>query len=47
MKALQDLFSTDYGLMSIIGIAIIIVGMVVAYAVVKTKMAEDGKRADK
>ena len=47
MKALQDLFSTDYGLMSMGGIVIMIVGMVVAYGIVKSKMAEDAKKAGK
>ena len=47
MKAMQDLFSTDYGLMSIVGIVMMVVGMVWAYAVVKTKMAEDAKNAGK
>lgn len=40
MKALQDLFSTDYGLMSIGGIAIMVVGFAYAYVVLKRKMAE-------
>ncbi len=47
MKALQDLFSTDYGLMSIVGIAIIIVGMGCAYVVLQSKMAESAKKAGK
>jgi hypothetical protein len=47
MKAIQDLFSTDYGLMSIGGIVIMVVGMVWAYAVLKAKMAEDAKNAGK
>ena len=45
MKALQDLFSTDYGLMSIVVIAVIIVGLGVAYGVLKSKMAESAKNA--
>lgn len=45
MKALQDLFSTDYGLMSIGGIVFITIGMFVAYFVAKKKMAEDAKNA--
>lgn len=45
MKALQDLFSTDYGLMSIVGIVLMTVGMFVAYGVAKKKMAEDAKNA--
>ena len=40
MKALQDLFSTDYGIMSIIGITIMVVGFAYAYVVLKRKMAE-------
>lgn len=47
MKAMQDLFSTDYGLMSIVGIIIMIVGMGVAYVAVKNKMAESEKNAPK
>ena len=47
MKAIQDLFSTDYGLMSIAGIVIMVVGMAVAYGVLKTKMAENAKKAGK
>lgn len=47
MKAIQDLFSTDYGLMSIIGIALMVVGMVVAFAVLKAKMADSAKKAGK
>lgn len=47
MKAMQDLFSTDYGLMSIVGIAMIIVGMGWAYVALKNKMAESEKNARK
>jgi len=47
MKALQDLFSTDYGLMSIAGIVFMTVGMFAAYFVVKKKMAEDSKNSGK
>lgn len=47
MKALQDLFSTDYGVMSIIGIVMMIVGMGWAYVTVKSKMAESAKNAPK
>jgi hypothetical protein len=43
MKALQDLFSTDYGIMSVVVIAVIIVGLAVAYGVLKSKMAESAK----
>ncbi|MFZ2122476.1 MAG: DUF3149 domain-containing protein [Rhodoferax sp.] len=45
MKALQDLFSTDYGIMSVVVIAAIIVGVGVAYGVLKSKMAESAKNA--
>lgn len=45
MKALSDLFSTDYGLMSVAGIAFMI-GMGVWFLVFfKRKMAEDAKNA--
>jgi hypothetical protein len=47
MKAMQDLFSTDYGLMSIAGIVMMVVGMVWAYAALKSKMAESEKNARK
>jgi hypothetical protein len=47
MKALQDLFSTDYGIMSVVVIAVIIVGLAVAYGVLKSKMAESAKNAGK
>ncbi|MEY4100657.1 MAG: hypothetical protein RL300_1828 [Pseudomonadota bacterium] len=47
MKALQDLFSTDYGIMSIVVIAAVIVGLSVAYGVLKSKMAESAQNADK
>lgn len=47
MKAIQDLFSTDYGLMSIVGIVLMVVGMVVAYAVLKSKMAESAQKSGK
>ena len=40
MHALQDLFSTDYGLMSIGGIVLMVVGLAYAYVVLKKKMAE-------
>ncbi|HEY8906985.1 MAG TPA: DUF3149 domain-containing protein [Rhodoferax sp.] len=38
MKALQDLFSTDYGLMSLVGIVMMVVGLSIAYGVLKKKM---------
>jgi hypothetical protein len=44
MKALQDLFSTDYGIMSVVVIAAMLVGLGVAYVVLRAKMAE-GERA--
>ncbi len=47
MKALQDLFSTDYGVMSIIGIVVMIIGMGWAYVALKSKMAESEKNARK
>jgi hypothetical protein len=47
VKALQDLFSTDYGLMSIVVIAVIVVGLGAAYVVLKSKMAESGAAARK
>ena len=47
MKALQDLFSTDYGIMSILVIVAVIVGLGVSYGVLKSKMAESEKNAGK
>jgi hypothetical protein len=45
MKALSDLFSTDYGLMTVGGIAFML-GMGVWFiAYFKRKMAEDAKAA--
>lgn len=40
MKAFQDLISTDYGLMSLIGIVLIVGGLVTAYGVLRKKMNE-------
>lgn len=40
MKALTDLFSTDYGLMSITGIAIMLIGILGFAVVVRRKMNE-------
>ena len=40
MKLLSDLFTTDYGLMSIIGIIIMIVGTIVSIVIVQRKMNE-------
>jgi hypothetical protein len=45
MKALQDLFSTDYGIMSIVVSGVIIVGLGAAYGVLKSKMAESARDA--
>jgi len=45
MKALTDLFTTDYGLMSVAGIAFML-GMGVFFRVfIKRKMEEDAKAA--
>jgi len=40
MKALMDLFSTDYGLMSITGIAMMLIGILSFAVVVRRKMNE-------
>ncbi len=40
MKMLTDLLTTDYGLMSLIGILMMIVGSVWSYVIVKRKMNE-------
>lgn len=40
MKALTDLFSTDYGLMSIIGIAMMLIGIIAFAVIVRRKMNE-------
>ncbi|AVO41092.1 DUF3149 domain-containing protein [Simplicispira suum] len=40
MKALTDLFSTDYGLMSIVGIAMMVVGIIAFAIVIRRKMNE-------
>ena len=47
MKAMQDLFSTDYGIMSIVGIIMMVVGMGWAYVALKAKMSESEKNARK
>ncbi len=47
MKALQDLFSTDYGLMSVVVIAAMIAGLGYAYVVLRKKMAEAERLAQK
>lgn len=45
MKLLNDLFTTDYGLMSVVGI-VFMLGMGVWFrAFFKRKMAEDAKNA--
>ena len=41
MKLMNDLFFTDYGLMSIIGILMMIVGTVGAAVIIKRKMNEE------
>ena len=41
MKALTDLFSTDYGLMSIVGIAVMLVGIIAFGVVLRKKMNEE------
>ncbi len=41
MKLMTDLFSTDYGLMSIIGIAMMLVGGSAALMVLRSKMRQD------
>ncbi len=45
MKLMTDLFSTDYGLMSIIGIAMMIVGGTIALLVLRHKMRQDPPEA--
>jgi hypothetical protein len=45
MKALSDLFSTDYGLMSIAGIAFMLGMGVFFYRFFTKKMEEDAKNA--
>ena len=40
MKALTDLFSTDYGLMSVVGIAMMLIGITALVVVVRRKMNE-------
>jgi LPXTG-motif cell wall-anchored protein len=40
MKALTDLFSTDYGLMSVVGIAMMLIGIAAFVVVVRRKMNE-------
>ena len=41
MKLMNDLFFTDYGLMSIIGIAMMVVGGAIALVVLRRKMRQD------
>ena len=45
MKALTDLFSTDYGLMSVAGIVFMICMGIWVLAFFKRKMKEDAKAA--
>jgi len=47
MKALSDLFSTDYGMMSFIVIAAIVVVSVGAYVVLMKKMDESAPSSKK
>jgi len=47
MKALQDLFSTDYGLMSVVVIVAMIAGLGYGYVVLRKKMAESEPLAHK
>jgi len=47
MKAIQDLFSTDYGLMSFVVIAAMVVVSIGAYLVLCKKMDESANNADK
>ncbi len=47
MKALSDLFSTDYGMMSFIVIAAIVVASVGAYVVLQKKMDESASSSKK
>ena len=45
MKLMNDLFFTDYGLMSIIGIAMMIAGSTIAFVVLRRKMRQDSPQA--
>jgi hypothetical protein len=45
MKLLTNLFSSDYGLMSVAVIALVIVMSIFFYSFFKRKMAEDAKNA--
>ena len=45
MKALSDLFTTDYGLMSVAGLGFILFMAVWFIAYFKRKIAEDSKAA--
>ena len=47
MKLLNDLFSTDYGLMSIIGIAMMVVASVAFVVVLERKIEADPGPSDK
>ncbi len=46
MKAWSDLFSTDYGLMSIIGITMMLVGITAFAVIVRRKMNEPPSEPD-
>jgi len=46
MKLLNDLFTTDYGLMSIAGIALMVVASVVFVYVLKSKIDADPTDTD-
>ncbi len=45
MKLMNDLFFTDYGLMSIIGIAMMVAGSAIALVVLRRKMRQDPAEA--
>lgn len=47
MKLMNDLFFTDYGLMSIIGIAMMIGGGAIALVVLRRKMRLDPPKVQK
>jgi len=47
MKAIQDLFSTDYGMMSFVVIAAIVVVSIGAYFVLVKKMDESAANSKK
>ena len=45
MKLMNDLFFTDYGLIGIIGIAMMIAGSAIAFVVRRRKMRQDPPQA--